>query len=153
VDAHRVVRILQRRLGCEQLRHAGFHVAAPACVVGLRPASTQQARRLDAGRHVGELELDRLVLAIGLPKVLRTCAYATDSMSAARATPTPRARDVDATELEPRQHVLHAQALDAADEVVPECGSCRTRARRCRCPCSRAFSSLREWLKPGPSRR
>jgi len=29
--------------------------------------------------------------AIGLPKVLRTCAYATDSMSAARATPTPRA--------------------------------------------------------------
>ena len=62
-DAHRLERHLLAGLGGEQLRHAGLEVAALAAVLhGGRPAG-EEARRLDLGRHVGELQLDRLVLA------------------------------------------------------------------------------------------
>src|SRR5918911_4693751 len=63
VNAHRLEAATDGGFGSEQLCHAGLHVAALAAVIGLRRALDEQARSLDLRRHVGELELDRLVLA------------------------------------------------------------------------------------------
>src|SRR5262249_54864665 len=63
VDAHRLDAVLERGLGGGELGHAGFHVAALAPVVRARGTLGEQARGLEPRRHVGELELDRLMLA------------------------------------------------------------------------------------------
>src|ERR1700684_2599186 len=49
-------------LGGEQLRHPRLQVGALAGVLHRRRAAHEQPRRVDLRRHVGELELDRLVL-------------------------------------------------------------------------------------------
>src|SRR3954452_21652364 len=74
VDAERVLDALLAGLGREQLRHPGLDVRALARVLHARGLEHQQPRRLDLGGHVGELELDRLVLGDRLaerPPLLR----------------------------------------------------------------------------------
>src|SRR5438067_4487229 len=63
MDAHRLVRVLERGFGGEVLGHAGLQVAALAAVVDLGRLPDEQARSLGARRHLAQLELNRLVLA------------------------------------------------------------------------------------------
>src|SRR5882757_6726919 len=71
VDAERVLDVFLPRLRGEELGHPGLEVGALAGVLHPRRFAGDQAGRLQARRHVGELELDRLVLgdrlAEGLP--------------------------------------------------------------------------------------
>src|ERR687896_1875586 len=76
VDAERVLDDLLAGLRREQLRHAGLEVRALAGVLHPRRLEREQARRLDLGRHVGELELDRLVLGDRLAERLALLAVA-----------------------------------------------------------------------------
>src|SRR5918997_1253830 len=62
VDAEALLDAEAAGLGGEQLRHAGLELGALAGVLQPRGLAGQQAGGLDLGRHVGELELDRLVL-------------------------------------------------------------------------------------------
>src|SRR3954465_14148389 len=76
MDAHRFEADIHRRLGGEQLGHAGFHIAALAFVVGPRRLVDQETRGLDLGRHVGELQLYGLVFADWLTERLPELAVA-----------------------------------------------------------------------------
>src|SRR5881398_2843937 len=58
MDAERVLHDLLAGLGGEQLRHAGLEVGALAGVLQARGLAGEEARGLDLGRHVRELELD-----------------------------------------------------------------------------------------------
>ena len=118
VDAQRLDRVLQRRLRCEELSHAGLHVAALTTIEGLCCIECQQARRPRPRRHIAELQLDRLVFADRLAEGLahlgvfgrqreRTLGYAD----------APRG-DVDAAEFEAAGRLVEALAFDAADQVV-----------------------------------
>src|SRR5215210_2960515 len=62
VDPERLLHDLLAGLGGEQLGHPGLEVGALAGVLQTRRLQRQQAGGLDLGAHVGELELDRLVL-------------------------------------------------------------------------------------------
>src|SRR5829696_1032338 len=62
VDAEGVLDDFLPRLRRVQLRHAGLEVRTLAGVLEPRRLEGEQARGLDLGRHVGQLELDRLVL-------------------------------------------------------------------------------------------
>jgi hypothetical protein len=76
-----------------------------------RAASTEVA-------HVGEPELDGLVLADRLPESGPLLRVRMASSKAACATPTARGGDVDAPNLEAAHDLLEAMALDTADEVA-----------------------------------
>src|SRR5712692_429099 len=111
VDAQRLVRVLERRLGGEELRHAGLHVAALAPVVDLGRLLDQQPRRLGARRHLAELELDRLVLADRLAEGLALLRVL-DRLGERRLRDADAARgDVDPSELEAADRLLEAAAL------------------------------------------
>ena len=62
VDAEGLLDAEPPGLGGEELGHARLEVRARAGVLEPRGADRQQAGGVDLGRHVGELELDRLVL-------------------------------------------------------------------------------------------
>src|SRR5216683_1776861 len=62
MDAHRRERRLDADLGRVQLRHPGLEVGPPSRIERRRCPPCQQPRRLHLGRHVCELELDRLKL-------------------------------------------------------------------------------------------
>ena len=62
MDAHRLGGELEGRLAGEQLGHPGLDIAAQAGGFALGGASRQQPGGLQTGRHVGQLQLDRLVL-------------------------------------------------------------------------------------------
>ena len=70
MNLHRLGRGLHRGLSGEQLRHRGFLGARLAASLSVAARMRQQPRRVDLDRHVGELPLNRLVLAIGLPNAL-----------------------------------------------------------------------------------
>src|SRR5262249_14321764 len=74
VNAEALLDALLAGLGGEQLRHPGLEVGALAGVLHPRRLAGDQARRLDLGRHVGELELDRLVLGDRLAEGLALLA-------------------------------------------------------------------------------
>jgi len=63
-----------------------------ASVLQPRGALGQQPGGIDLGGHVGELELDRLCSAIGLPNARRSWEYFKASSSARWAIPTPGRR-------------------------------------------------------------
>src|SRR5918999_5272028 len=67
VDAEAVLDDLLAGLGGEQLRHPGLEVRALARVLHARGLEREQPRGLHLRGHVGELELDRLVLGDRLP--------------------------------------------------------------------------------------
>src|SRR3954471_15300181 len=62
VDAEALLDALLAGLGGEQLGHPGLEVGALAGVLHPRRFAGDEAGGLDLRRHVGELELDRLVL-------------------------------------------------------------------------------------------
>ena len=147
------VRVLERRLGGDVLRHAGFHVAAPALVVGLRGVVGQRDRGFGADRHLGELELDRLMLGDRLAEGLAQLRVAHRFVERRLGDAAAARRDVDAAELEPAERRLQAAALRAADQRGrPARGSPRRSARRSRCPCSRSSPACARRGSPAPSR-
>src|SRR6185503_6761253 len=117
VDAHRLVRVLEGGLGGEVLGHAGLEVAALAPVVDLGRLPYQQARCLDARRHLAELELDRLVLADRLAEGLALLRVPQRLGERRLRDADAACRDVDAPELEPAGRLLEAAAF-LADEVT-----------------------------------
>src|SRR5688572_19299507 len=113
VDAHRLVRVLERRLRGEVLRHARLEVAALAAVVNARGILHQEARRLDARAHLAQLQLDRLVLAdrfaegVALTRILkRLVERGLGHADAAR-------RDVDASQLQAADGLMEAAPFGA----------------------------------------
>src|SRR3954447_12168294 len=120
VDAQRLLDAEVAALGGEELRHAGLELRALAGVLHPGGAERHQARRVDLRRHVGELELDRLVLGdrlaerLALPGVLqRELERALGDADAARG-------DVHAPDLERVHHLREAPAeagLLAAEDV------------------------------------
>src|SRR5688572_18547516 len=76
VDAERVLDDLLAGLRGEQLGHAGLEVGALPRVLHPRGLEREQARGLDLRRHVGELELDRLVVRDLAPEGLALLAVA-----------------------------------------------------------------------------
>src|ERR1700709_2013080 len=62
VDAEALLDALLAGLRGEQLGHPGLEAGARAGVLHPRRLAGDEAGGLDLGRHVGELELDRLVL-------------------------------------------------------------------------------------------
>ena len=102
----------------EELGDAGLHVAALAGLVGDGRALGEQPRGLGTGHHVGELDLDRLVLADRLAEGLALLGVAHGLVEAGLGHADAAGGDVDAAEFQPAQRVLQALALHAADELV-----------------------------------
>src|SRR5207245_4212382 len=74
VDLERAVRSADCHLGGEVLRLGGEPGIRATLVLGGRRALGQEPRRVDVGRHLGKIELDRLELAdrtAELPALLR----------------------------------------------------------------------------------
>src|SRR6476646_6102382 len=112
VDAEALLDALLAGLRGEQLRHPGLEVGALASVLHPRRLAGQQARRLDLGRHVGELELDRLVLGDRLAEGLALLAVAEGQLERPLGDADAAGGDVDAADLE-RVHHLHEALADA----------------------------------------
>ena len=138
VDAHRLGGVGERGLGGGVLRHPGFHVAAPALVVGRRGVVGQRDRGLGADRHLGELELDRLVLGDRLAEGLAQLRVAHRFIERRLGDAAAARRDVDAAELEPAERGLQTRAPPRRSPRTPARDSPRKSARRSRCPCSRS---------------
>src|SRR4051794_2339383 len=116
MDAHGIHRQLQCCLTCEQLGHAGLDVAPLAGHLALGCAACEQPGRLQPRRHLGELELDRLVLSDRLAE-RRPQLGVTDRCVERRTRHPDRAgSDVDTSDLERTQDLRQA-APELADEV------------------------------------
>src|SRR6185437_4483311 len=118
VNAHRFRRILERRFRGEELRHAGFEIAAFAAVERLRRIEREQPCGARPRRHVRELQLDRLMIADRLAEGLATLGVARRERERALRDADPPRRDVDAAELEPARGLVEALAFPLADQIV-----------------------------------
>src|SRR6185295_7054148 len=101
---------LLARLRGEQLRHPGLEVGALARVLHPRRLARKEASGLDLGRHVGELELDRLVLGDRLAEGLALLAVAEGELQGALGDADATGGDVDAADLERVHHLDEALA-------------------------------------------
>src|SRR4051794_5445641 len=108
VDAERVLDDLLAGLGGEQLRHAGLEVRALAGVLHPRGLEREQAGGLDLGGHVGELELDRLVLRDRLAERRALLRVAQGEFERALADAHAARGDVHAADLERVHHLREA---------------------------------------------
>src|SRR5581483_4444333 len=120
VDAHRLERDLLRRLGREELRHAGLEVGSLARILAFGRLEHQEPRRLDPRRHLCELQLDRLVLRDRLAERLALLRVADRLLERPGRDPDRPRRDVHSAELDPAHEVAEAlpQACLAADHRV-----------------------------------
>ena len=118
MDAHRLGGVEHRGLGGEELRHAGFHVATPAGVVGARGGFGEKTGRLEPGRHLRELDLNRLMLADGLAECLADLRVRDALLEAGTGNAAPARRDVDSAESETSEDLLQAPALHVSDEIL-----------------------------------
>src|SRR6266851_6387539 len=118
VDAHRLERRLDAHLRCVKLGHPRFEVGPPSRVEGRGGPPRQQPRGLDLGRHIRQLQLDRLEFRnrpaerVALPRVGEGPVQAR-----LRNAHCPTG-DVDAPELQRRQRLLQAVALIAAQHIL-----------------------------------
>src|SRR3954465_2557744 len=90
----------------EKLGHPGLEVGALAGVLHPRRFAGDEAGRLELGRHVGELELDRLVGGDRLAEGFAFLAVAEGELERPLADADAAGGDVDAADLE-RVHHLH----------------------------------------------
>ena len=106
MDAQRLGGDLERRLGGEQLGHAGLHVdplpgvGPPGGVVG------HEAGRLQFGSHIGQLELDGLVLVDGSAERLALLGVPHGRIEGRLGYADRPGSHVDPTQLEGREGVL-----------------------------------------------
>src|ERR1019366_1595235 len=83
VDAKALLDAEATGLGGEQLGHPRLEVRANACVLQARRAQSEQPGGVDLGGHVGELELDRLVLCDRLAERLALLGVAQSQLQGA----------------------------------------------------------------------
>ena len=119
MDAHRLGGVEQGGLGGEELGHARFHVAACAGVVSARRGLGEEARRLQPGGHLRELDLDRLVLADRLAEGLADLRVGDALLQGGAGDAASARRDVDPAELQATQDLLQPAALLGPHEVLP----------------------------------
>ena len=118
MDAHRLQADIDGGLGGEQLGHSGLHVAALALVVGVGGLFDEETRGLDLGGHVGEFQLDRLMLADRFPETLAELAIAHRLIEGRLGNADPAGGDVDAAQFQAAQRMLQSPPLFAADQAV-----------------------------------
>src|SRR4051794_30887885 len=121
VDAEGVLHDLLAGLRGEQLRHAGLEVGALAGVLEPRRLAREEPRRLHLGGHVGELELDRLVLGDRLAEGLALLRVAQRQLERALGDPDAASSHVHAADLERVHHLPEAlveAGLLAAEDAV-----------------------------------
>ena len=87
VDAETLLHAEAAGLGGEQLGHAGLQVRANACVLQSRRTQREQPGRVHLCGHVGELELDRLVLGDRLAEGLALLGVAQAELERAGRCP------------------------------------------------------------------
>src|SRR6266446_2507144 len=120
-DLHRGVRHPSHDLGRPELRHRRLFaegatlIAQPACLV------EQVARRLDLGRHVGELEGVRLKMADRLAELRALFGVRERRFVRALRAAEAHRRDRKAAAVEGLQHLLEAGAA-LAEEVLARHG-------------------------------
>src|SRR6476620_4929238 len=112
VDAEALLDALLADLRGEQLRHPGLEVGALAGVLHPRRLAGEEAGGLDLGGHVGELEMDRLVLGDRLAEGLALLAVAEGELEGPLGDADAAGGDVDAADLE-RIHHLHEALADS----------------------------------------
>src|ERR1700710_472 len=121
VDAEALLDALLAGLRGEQLGHPGLEVGARAGVLHPRRLAGDEAGGLDLGRHVGELELDRLVLGDRLAEGLALLRVAQGELEGALGDTDTAGGDVDAADLERVHHLAEALAdagLLAAEDAL-----------------------------------
>src|ERR1700674_4313059 len=118
VDAHRLERCPDADLRGVELRHPGLEVSAPARVERRGRPPGEETRGLHLGRHVGELQLDRLELCDGPAKRMPAARVRERPVEAGLRHAHRPAGDVDAPELQRRQRLLQPVALFPAQHVL-----------------------------------
>src|SRR3954469_5582305 len=113
VDAQRLLRAEAAGLAGEQLGHARLEVGALARVLQPRRLEREHPGRLELRRHVGELELDRLVLGDLPAERLALLGVADGELEGALGEADAARGDVDAPDLE-RVHHLREALVEAA---------------------------------------
>src|SRR4029077_10166831 len=118
MDAHRLQRRLDAYLRGIELRHTGLEVGpTPRVERRCRPPG-QQARGLHLGRHVRELQLDRLELGYRPAERVALARIGQGPVQACLRDADRTPRDVDASELESRQRLLQPVAFLPAQQVL-----------------------------------
>src|SRR3954447_15687973 len=112
VDAEAFFDAVLAGLRGEELGHPGLEVGALAGVLHPRRFAGDEAGGLELGRHVGELELDRLVGGDRLAEGLPFLAVAEGELERPLADADAAGGDVDAADLE-RVHHLHEALAEA----------------------------------------
>src|SRR6476620_12057056 len=121
VDAEAFLDAVLAALRGEELGHPGLEVGALAGVLHPRRFAGDQAGSLDLGRHVGELELDRLVVGDRLAEGLPFLAVAKGKLEGALGDADAAGGDVDAADLKRIHHLHEALAetrLLAAEDAL-----------------------------------
>src|SRR5437763_5395966 len=121
VDAHRLEGDLLGALGREQLGHPRLEVGPLAGVLPPGRVEHEQPRGLDLRSHLGELELDRLVLGDGLAEGLALARVADRGLEGRRGQADGPGCDVDPSQLDASHEVL---------EPLPDAGLTAEHARR-----------------------
>src|SRR5260221_968439 len=112
VNAKALLDALLAGLRGEQLRHPSLEIGALAGVLHPRRFAGDETGRLDLGRHVGELELNRLVLGDRLAEGLALLAVAEGQLQRPLSDADAARGDVDPANLE-RVHHLHEALADS----------------------------------------
>ena len=100
MDTHGFLRNLHRRLTGEELGHAGLDVTAQPGGFAFRGAAGEQPGRFQFRRHVGELELDRLMLGDRLAHGGAYLGVGEGGFERGPGDPYGARGDVDAADLE-----------------------------------------------------
>ena len=117
MDAEGILHDLLAVLRGEVLGHPGLQVVA---VAGVFPASRHHHHlvgRLDLGRHLGQLELDPLMLGDRLTESLSLLGVADRQLECALGDADAACGHVHPPHLDARHHLLEAAALLAAQHV------------------------------------
>ena len=85
-------------------------------VIGAGGLLDQQPGRLDAGRHVGELDLDRLVAGDRLAEGLALLGVAERVFERGAGNADAAGRNIDPAELEPAERVAQPLAFFQPDQ-------------------------------------
>src|SRR6266852_5128697 len=118
MDAHRLQRCLDADLRGVELGHPCFEVGPPPRIERRCCPPGQQARGLHLGRHVRELQLDRLELGYRPAERVALAGIGQGPVKARLRDAHGTPRDVDASELEGRQRLLQPVTLLPAQQVL-----------------------------------
>ena len=108
---------LHAHLRGEELRHPRFEVRPLTAILHQRGVQHELAPRLDLGGHVGELELDRLVLRDGLAEGAALLRVTYGILEGGLRHTDGAGGDIDASDLQAAHGMLKALAFLAAQQA------------------------------------